>query len=108
MRLTAVCALGIAGAAMAGGQAGAWLLYPGHDDPARMIVEVERPYGDFVAFGSLPPPFNTAFQTMQGPKTFSYRWRYGRVAQGMAFLNVDARRHRYDGIRVRRLGAPRR
>jgi hypothetical protein len=74
---------------MAGQPAGAWLIYPERDDPARMIVEIERPYGDLVPFAALPGQFGTPVQTTQGPETLSYRWRYGRIAEGMAFLRVN-------------------
>lgn len=69
--------------------AGAWLIYPDRDDPARLIVEIERPYGDLVPFASLPGRFDTAVQTARGPEVLSYRWRYGKAADGLAFVQVD-------------------
>lgn len=67
----------------------AWLVYPDRDRPERIIVEIERSYGDVLALASLPAPFDTAFQSAQGPDRFSFRWRYDRDAQGLAFLRVD-------------------
>ncbi|MGE0282534.1 MAG: hypothetical protein AB7P20_18250 [Rhizobiaceae bacterium] len=77
----------------AGGKASAWLLYPDNDQPERIIVEIERPFGEFVPFSALPPPYNTALQEHQGPDALSYRWRYDPHdprPQGMAYLRVDA------------------
>jgi len=79
--------------AAAGGvssQAGAWLLYPDDEKPERIIVEIERAFGEVVPLKALPPPFNSALQTAQGPDTLSFRWRYNPRAQGMAFLRVNA------------------
>jgi len=89
MRSGMLCALTLAALLAAAEPVRAWLLYPDSDDPDRMIVEIERSYGDLVAFRSLPPPFNTVVQSVQGPETFSYLWRYGKDAKGMAFLRVD-------------------
>ncbi len=69
--------------------AAAWLLYPDRDNPHHMIVEVEKATGDLVPLRSLPPPFNTVIQSMQGPDAFTFRWRYGKEAEGSAFLRVD-------------------
>lgn len=69
--------------------ASAWLIYPDRDRPERLIVEIERGYGDVLALSSFPPPFNTVLQTLQGPDSFSFRWSYDRRAQGLAFLRVD-------------------
>ena len=86
---TTIWAVASIAATMAGQPAGAWLIYPDRDDPSRMIVEIEKPYGDLVPFASLPGRFDTAVQTVQGPETLSYRWRYREAADGMAFLRVD-------------------
>lgn len=69
--------------------AAAWLLYPDRDNPRHMIVEVEKATGDLVPLRSLPPPFNTIAQSAQGPDAFTFRWRYGKEAEGSAFLRVD-------------------
>lgn len=89
MRRNLVRAFALAFAAMTGSQASAWLLYPDNDQPERIIVEIERPVGEFVPFSALPPPFDTALQERQQPDTLSYRWRYDLTAQGMAYLQVD-------------------
>lgn len=67
----------------------AWLLYPDRDNPRHMIVEIEKATGDLVPMRSLPPPFNTIVQSVQGPDAFTFRWRYGKEAEGSAFLRVD-------------------
>ena len=73
------------------GHARAYMLYPDSDDPRKLIVVIERATGDLVRFASLPPPYNVARQTAQGPERFSFRWRYARGQQGIAWLNVDKR-----------------
>ena len=72
------------------GHARAYMLYPDSDDPGNLIVVIERATGDLVRFASLPPPYNVARQTAQAPERFSFRWRYARRQQGLAWLNVDA------------------
>ena len=72
------------------GHARAYMLYPDSDDPGNLIVVIERATGDLVRFASLPPPYNVARQTAQAPERFSFRWRYARGQQGLAWLNVDA------------------
>jgi hypothetical protein len=79
----------LAAALPAGGPAGAWLLYPDRDDPSRWIVEIEQPYGDVVALGSLPKPFSTIVQPDGEAEPLLYRWRYGRQAVGSAVLTVN-------------------
>lgn len=68
----------------------AWLLYPDRERPERLIVEIERSFGDAVPLRRLPSPFDTALQEEQGPDALSFRWRYDRQAQGLAFLRVDS------------------
>jgi hypothetical protein len=82
-------ALTAAAAALAAEPAAAWLIYPDRDDPSRLVVEIEDPTGEAVPFAVLPVPFNTPVQTLQGPDALTYRWRYEREAEGMAFLRVD-------------------
>jgi hypothetical protein len=70
--------------------ASAYTIFPDRDDPEKLIVLIERAYGDLVPFGSLPRPFNTAVQMMQGPDRLSFRWRYGRSEeQALSWLHVD-------------------
>jgi hypothetical protein len=72
------------------GPASAYTVIPDRDDPDRLIVLIEKPYGDLVAFGTLPPPFNNVVQTLQGPDRLSFRWRYGRSREeGLSWLHVD-------------------
>ncbi len=77
----------LAAAITASGPADAWLVYPDRDDPARVIVEIERPYGDVVPFANLPPPFNV-MHSGDGPASLLFRWPYEREAIGSAFLDV--------------------
>ena len=67
-----------------------WLLYPDRERPERLIVEIEKSYGDAVTLRRLPPPYDKAQQEAQGPDALSFRWRYDRQAQGLAFLHVDS------------------
>ncbi|NGO55058.1 hypothetical protein [Allomesorhizobium camelthorni] len=70
--------------------ASAYIVFPDRDDPDRLIVLIEKPYGDLVPFGTLPPPFNKVVQTLQGPDRLSFRWRYGRSREeGLSYLHVD-------------------
>ena len=89
MRSSLLHAMALAAAVTVSGPAGAWLIYPDRDDPDRMIVEIERPYGDRVPFGSLPPPFNRLVRGQAGPQSLLFRWPYEREAIGSAFLDVD-------------------
>lgn len=70
--------------------AAAWLIYPDRDAPARTVVEIERPYGDLVAFATLPHPFDRIVRPAGGPKPLLFRWRYSREAVGSAVLEVGA------------------
>jgi hypothetical protein len=72
------------------GPASAYTVFPDRDDPDRLIVVIEKAYGDLVPFGTLPPPFNKVVQTLQGPDRLSFRWRYGRSSEeGLSWLHVD-------------------
>ena len=88
MRAVAVLAVLIL-AILGGTGSHAYMLYPDRDNPQNLIVVIERPAGDLVKLATLPPPYNVARQTAQAPDRFSFRWRYGRGQQGMAWLNVD-------------------
>src|SRR6476659_1753511 len=89
MRVCLLHAMALAAAITASRPAEAWLIYPDRDDPSRMIVEIERSYGDVVPFGSLPAPFNDVTHSAAGPQTLLFRWPYGREAIGPALLAVD-------------------
>lgn len=89
MRRAMLWAMSMAAALAAGGPASAWLIYPDRDEPLRWVVEIERPYGDVVALGSLPPPFNTLVRSSGGQAPPIFRWLYGRDAEGLAILSVD-------------------
>jgi hypothetical protein len=69
----------------------AYMLVPDRHDPRNLIVAIEKATGDQVNFATLPPPFNTAMQSAQGPDRFSFRWKYAAGQQGLAYLNVDRR-----------------
>jgi hypothetical protein len=89
MRVSLLHAIALAAALAASRPAAAWLIYPDRDDPARVIVEIERPYGDRVPFADLPSPFNTVVHGGEGPASLLFRWPYEREAIGSAFLDVD-------------------
>ena len=74
MRCSLLQAMVLAAAITASGPAGAWLIYPDRDDPARVIVEIEQPYGDVVPFANLPPPFNRVVHGGEGPASLLFRW----------------------------------
>ena len=88
MRRNLICAFVLAVVGVAS-DASAWLLYPDNERPERIIVEIERSFGETVPLKALPPPFDTILQEEQGPDRLSFRWRYGPQAQGMAFVRVD-------------------
>lgn len=70
--------------------ASAYTVFPDRDDPARLIVLIEKAYGDFVPFSSLPPPFDRVVQTLQAQDRLSFRWRYGTSREvGLSHLRVD-------------------
>jgi hypothetical protein len=89
MRRAMLWATIMAAALTAGGSARAWLIYTDRDDPSQWVVEIDRPYGEVVALGSLPPPFNTLVQPPGEPQPPIFRWRYGREARGMAIFAAD-------------------
>ena len=89
MRRCLLQAMVLAAALTASGPAGAWLVYPDRDNPDRMVVEIERPYGDIVHFSNLPAPFNKVIHSGEGPASLLFRWPYDRQAVGSAFLDVD-------------------
>lgn len=71
------------------GEAAAFMIVPVEEDPDRIIVEIERSYGDRVPLRTLPPPYNHIVQTMQGPKGLSFRWQYFRSSeQGLFYIHV--------------------
>lgn len=83
----AVVLLGLLPAAV---PASAFTIFPDRDNPRALIVLVERPYGDQIAFRALPKPYDSVVNSVQGPDTLSFRWKYAREPQeGMAFLVVD-------------------
>lgn len=88
MRSSLLCAFTFVAAIMTW-PAGAWLLYPDKDDPRHMIVEVERSTGDLVPLAALPPPLGTVTGSSGGPGKLTFRWRYGREAEGAGELLVD-------------------
>ncbi|MFI0845336.1 hypothetical protein [Mesorhizobium sp. IMUNJ 23232] len=71
----------------------AWLLYPDRDDPQRWIVEIEKPYGDVVSLRFLPVALNAPSPSASGQPPLLFRWRYGREAEGSAFLLPDKEGH---------------
>jgi hypothetical protein len=93
MRRNLLPTLGFLVAAVASGPASAWLLYPDDARPGRIIVEIERSFGETVPLKALPSPFQSIVQEAQGTDRLSFRWRYGPRAQGMAFVRVDDRGH---------------
>lgn len=67
----------------------AFTIVPAQEDPSRIIVLIDRDYGDVVPVKALPPPFDQLVQTAQGPDTLSFRWRYYRSSEeGMCYVHV--------------------
>jgi hypothetical protein len=87
MRRATLLAIILAAAMSAGTPAGAWFLYPDREHPEKWIVEIEKPYGDVVPLRSLP--LNPLALSAAGQKPLSFRWRYGREAEGRALLILD-------------------
>ena len=79
----------IAFAMLAASPAGAFTIVPDDDDPGRIVVVIERDYGEVVPLRALPPPYNRIVQDIQGPDGLSFRWRQFRSTErGMAYIHV--------------------
>ena len=91
MRALAMTVAGLIPALIPAAQSLAYMVYPDRNDPQNLILLIERGTGELVKFASLPPPFNVARQSAQGPDRFSFRWRYAPGQFGLAYLNVDER-----------------
>ena len=91
MRTLAMMVAGLIPVLIPGAQSHAYMVYPDRKNPQNLILLIERGTGDLVKFASLPPPFNVARQSAQGPDRFSFRWRYAPGQFGLAYLNVDER-----------------
>ena len=89
MRRIHLQAIAVAAVLAASAPAYAWLIYTDRDDPSQWVVEIEQPFGDVVSLRSLPHPFNKVVQPAPLTEPLLYRWRYGREAEGMAYLDVD-------------------
>ena len=89
MRRATLFAIALAAAMPAGTSAGAWFLYPDRQDPEKWIVEIEKPYGDVVPLRLLPVAINAPARPATGQPPLLFRWRYGREAEGSAFLALD-------------------
>jgi hypothetical protein len=77
-------------AALAAGPAGAFTNLPDDEDPGRIVVVIERDYGDVVPLRALPAPYNRVVQNIQGPDGLSFRWRQFRSnEEGMAYIHVS-------------------
>ena len=72
------------------GEAAAFMIVPVEEAPDRIVVEIERSYGDRVPLKALPPPYNDIVQILQGPERLSFRWEHFRSGeQGLFFIHVD-------------------
>lgn len=70
--------------------AAAFTIVPDDDDPGRIVVVIERDYGDVVPLRALPPPYNRIVQDIQGPDGLSFRWRQFRSNErGLAYIHVS-------------------
>ena len=88
MRLLPITAL--VATLAAAGPAQAYTMFPDRDDPERLIVLIEKAYGDVVPFDALPPPFETVVQTPWAQDRLSFHWRYGTSEEeGLSRLHVD-------------------
>lgn len=68
----------------------AFTIVPDDDDPGRIVVVLERDYGEVVPLKALPPPYNQIVQNVQGPDGLSFRWRQFRSTEkGMAYIHVS-------------------
>jgi hypothetical protein len=89
MRLRTTLAI-LAVAIAAEGPASAFTIVPADEDPGRIVVIIERDYGDVVPLKALPAPYNRIVQDLQGPDGLSFRWRQFRSSeQGMAYIHVS-------------------
>jgi hypothetical protein len=71
------------------GTASAFTIIPADEDPDRIIVVIDRDYGDVVPLRALPPPYGRIVQSIQGPDGLSFRWRYYRSSEeGMYYMHV--------------------
>jgi hypothetical protein len=91
MRATTIIAVALIAALLPAAPALAYMVYPDRQNPKNLILLIERGTGDLVRFASLPPPFNVALQSVQGPGRFSFRWIYAPGQFGVAYLDVDER-----------------
>lgn len=89
MRL--IAALTVLTAALAAGEpAAAYTIVPADEEPGRIVVVIERDYGDVVPLRALPSPYDGIVQDSQGPDGLSFRWRQFRsTEQGMAYIHVS-------------------
>lgn len=83
-RILTVAALAVTG------EVAAYTIVPFEEDPGRIVVEIERAYGDRVPLRALPPPYRSLVQTRQGVATLSFRWQYFRSSeQGLFYIRVE-------------------
>jgi hypothetical protein len=72
------------------GPAAAYMIVPTDEDPQRIVVEIDRDFGDRVPLRVLPAPYQDIVQTRQGPERLSFRWQYFRSSeQGLFYIHVD-------------------
>jgi len=77
-------------ATAAGGPAAAFTIVPADGDAGRIVVIIERDYGELVPLKALPAPYNRIVQELQGPAGLSFRWQQFRSPeQGMAYIRVS-------------------
>jgi hypothetical protein len=77
------------GACALPGEAAAYMIVPGDEDPHRIVVEIDRDFGDRVPLRVLPPPYRNIVQSVQGPERLSFRWQYFRSSeQGLFYIHV--------------------
>jgi len=90
MKATAPLAAILVAALAAGQPAAAFTIVPADEDPGRIVVVIEREYGEVVPLKALPAPYNSIVQDMQGPDGLSFRWRQFRSnEEGMAYIHVS-------------------
>lgn len=65
-------------------------IVPADEDSGRIVVVIERDYGDVVPLRALPPPYDRIVQNRQGPDGLSFRWRQFRSnEEGIAYIRVS-------------------